>query len=164
MVASHKSEISQMYGLGRKMPITFICFFIASLSIIGLPPLGGMWSKWYLTLAAAENNAHTFIAVLMISSLLNVAYLLPIVARGFFFEAKDEPERDIDNHKNIDNAGGVGIKGDAVCSKQWNFYGLNEAPLPSVFAIVLTTISCVVLFFCADVIYHFVTPLTTGGV
>ena len=164
MVASHKSEISQMYGLGRKMPITFICFFIASLSIIGLPPLGGMWSKWYLTLAAAENNAHIFIAVLMISSLLNVAYLLPIVVRGFFFEAKDEPEKDIHNHKNINNAGEIDIKGDAVCSNQWNFYGLNEAPFPSVFAIVLTSISCVVLFLYADVIYHFLTPLTTGGV
>ncbi len=164
MVASHKSEVSQMHGLGRKMPITFICFFLASLSIIGLPPLGGMWSKWYLALAAAENNAHIFIAVLMISSLLNVTYLLPIVARAFFFEARDERETEIHNYKNIDNAGGIGITGDAVCSNQWNFYGLNEAPLPSVLAIVVTTISCVVLFLYADVIYHFVTPLTSGRV
>ena len=47
-VATHKTNISQMTGLGRAMPITFIAFLIGSLSIIGLPPLGGSWSKWLL--------------------------------------------------------------------------------------------------------------------
>ena len=57
MVATHKTEISQMHGLGRRMPFTFIAFGIAALSIIGLPPLGGAWSKWQLALGAAETGA-----------------------------------------------------------------------------------------------------------
>jgi multicomponent Na+:H+ antiporter subunit D len=54
LVAAHKTEISEMRGLGRRMPFTFAAFFVASLSIIGLPPMGGTWSKWELALAAAE--------------------------------------------------------------------------------------------------------------
>ncbi len=46
--ATHKTEISQMDGLGRAMPFTFGAFLIGALSIVGLPPLGGSWSKWYL--------------------------------------------------------------------------------------------------------------------
>lgn len=83
-VATHKTEISQMTGLGRAMPITFVAFLIGSLSIIGLPPMGGSWSKWLLVLASADTGQWVMIVVLMVSSLLNIAYLLPVVARGFF--------------------------------------------------------------------------------
>lgn len=88
-VALHKTEISQMTGLGRIMPITFGAFLIGALSIIGLPPLGGSWSKWLLVMGAADTGQMVMIAVLMISSLLNVAYLLPIVGRGFFLSNPD---------------------------------------------------------------------------
>ena len=47
-IAHHMTEVSEMAGIGRKMPITMLAFLVASLSIIGLPPLGGMWSKWTL--------------------------------------------------------------------------------------------------------------------
>ena len=77
MVASHKTEISQMRGLGWRMPFTFAAFLLGALSVIGLPPLGGSWSKWYIALGAADAEQLVFIAVLMISSLLNVAYLIP---------------------------------------------------------------------------------------
>ena len=53
-VVAHKTEVSQLDGLGRKMPITFGAFCIASFSIIGLPPFGGAWSKWYLVTGALE--------------------------------------------------------------------------------------------------------------
>jgi multicomponent Na+:H+ antiporter subunit D len=85
-VATHKTNISQMTGLGRAMPITFIAFLIGALSIIGLPPLGGSWSKWLLIVGAAETGQLVMIGVLMASSLLNVAYLLPLVGRGFFLK------------------------------------------------------------------------------
>ena len=52
LVAAHKTEISEMDGLGRVMPFTFFAFFIGSLSVIGLPPMGGSWSKWYLILSS----------------------------------------------------------------------------------------------------------------
>ena len=85
--ATHKTEISQMDGLGRVMPFTYAAFLIGALSIIGLPPMGGSWSKWYLMLGAADAQQLIMIGVLMLSSLLNVAYLLPIVARGFFLNS-----------------------------------------------------------------------------
>jgi multicomponent Na+:H+ antiporter subunit D len=56
MVAAHKTEISQMRGLGRQMPFTMVAFFIGSLSIIGLPPTGGTWSKWYLMIGAVDTE------------------------------------------------------------------------------------------------------------
>ena len=83
-IAAHKTEIGEMIGIGRKMPITMSAFFIGSLSIIGLPPAGGMWSKWTLTLSAIDAGYLIVAGVLMVSSLLSVAYLLPIVARAFF--------------------------------------------------------------------------------
>lgn len=83
-VAAHKTEVSELDGLGRTMPITFGAFAIAAISVIGLPPLGGSWSKWYLALGAAEAGQIALVATLMISSLLNILYLMPIPIRGFF--------------------------------------------------------------------------------
>ena len=65
LVASHKTEISEMDGLGRIMPLTFIAFFIGSLSVIGLPPMGGSWSKWYLMLSASDAGLLFFMFVFM---------------------------------------------------------------------------------------------------
>lgn len=90
-VATHKTNISQLNGLGRAMPITFGAFLIGALSIIGLPPFAGSWSKWLLILGAADTGQWIMIAVLMGSSLLNVAYLLPIVAKGFFLPKEGDP-------------------------------------------------------------------------
>jgi multicomponent Na+:H+ antiporter subunit D len=86
-VAHHKTLVSELDGIGRKMPITMLAFFFASLSIIGLPPMGGMWSKWLLGLGALESGHAFVVGVLLFSSLLNVGYLLPIVARAFFLPA-----------------------------------------------------------------------------
>ena len=162
MVASHKTEISQMRGLGRKMPITFACFLIGSLSIIGLPPFGGMWSKWYLALGAAETHQVVFVAVLMISSLLNVAYLVPIVVRGFF----SAPEPDAhhahhDEHHDDHSAGAA--PGDAGGPNNWKFSGFTEAPAACVGALAFTATGCVALFFYADAIFDFLLPLAKGG-
>jgi multicomponent Na+:H+ antiporter subunit D len=83
-VAAHKTEVSELDGLGRVMPFTFGAFFLASVSIVGIPPLAGSWSKWYLMLAAAQAGQWPMIVVLMVSSLLTIAYLLPVPLRGFF--------------------------------------------------------------------------------
>lgn len=74
-------------GIGREMPVTLGCFTMASLSLIGIPPTGGFFSKWYLaTGALAESFAFGCAAagVLLVSALLTALYLLPIVADGFF--------------------------------------------------------------------------------
>ncbi len=126
LVAAHKSEISDMVGLGRAMPVTFTAFLIGSLSIIGLPPFGGMWSKWYLALGTIEAGQWMLLSVLLISSLLNIAYLLPIPIRGFFGKAKD------------------GTTYDKV----------KEAPMTCLIAMVVTSLACLVLFFYPDPFYQ----------
>ena len=83
-VASKKKYISQMDGLGRRMPITYLAFFLGSLSIIGMPPLGGFVSKWNLLIGAVDSGQLLLVLVLVVSSLLNAAYFFPIVYRGFF--------------------------------------------------------------------------------
>src|SRR6056297_135096 len=84
MVATGKKFISQMNGIGRRMPVTMTAFFIGSLSVIGLPPTGGFFSKWYLVLGTVEANQLPLLVVLLVSSFLNAVYFLPIVFRGFF--------------------------------------------------------------------------------
>ena len=118
LVAAHKSKISEMRGLGRQMPITMAAFFIASLSIIGVPPTGGTWSKWYLLMGTIETEQLLLMGILMISSLLNIAYLLPIPFHAFF-------------------------SADKMSSSST---GIKEAPLPSLIALCITAIGCVILF------------------
>ena len=130
-VATHKTEISQMQGLGRVMPITFAAFLIGALSIIGLPPLGGSWSKWLLMVGAADAGQQIMIGVLMLSSLLNVAYLLPLVGRGFFLT-------DPDNN--------------AVA-------GIKEAPILCWAPPALTAFGCLVMFFYAGDLVEFLSPI-----
>ncbi len=82
-LVAHKINVSELDGLGRRMPLTFAAFTLAALSIIGLPPLGGSWTKWWLFIAAADSQTLWLMAVLAASTLLNIAYLLPIPLRGF---------------------------------------------------------------------------------
>ncbi len=83
-VATGEKYISRMGGLGRRMPWTMLAFFVGSLSIIGVPPTGGFLSKWNLLLGSAQAEAWVIMGVLLLSSLLNAAYFLPIVYRAFF--------------------------------------------------------------------------------
>ncbi len=137
LVTAGKSKISEMQGLGWQMPVTMIAFFIASLSIIGVPPGGGTWSKWFLLMGTMETQQWALMVILMISSLLNIAYLLPIPLRGFF------PKDSIDR----------------------STITVNEAPLPSLMALSLTTVACVVLFVYPQPLYELVQAiLNTPGV
>jgi multicomponent Na+:H+ antiporter subunit D len=83
-VAAHKKNISEMSGLGRAMPFTFGAFALASLSMIGAPPVGGFISKWYLLLGAMDARSMLIIGVLITSTLLNAAYFAPVVYQAFF--------------------------------------------------------------------------------
>ena len=129
LVAAHKSEISDMAGLGRAMPVTFGAFFVASLSIIGLPPFGGMWSKWYLGLGTIESGHWLLLTVLLVSSLLNIAYLLTIPMRAFFGMPKD---------------GTVHTR-------------IQEAPASCLAAMIVTSLACLVLFFYPEPFYQLAT-------
>ncbi len=85
-VATRRTEISRMAGLGRALPVTFAAFMVGALSIVGLPPMGGSWSKWLLIVGAADAGQKAMIAVLLLSSLLNIGYLVPVAARAFFLK------------------------------------------------------------------------------
>lgn len=83
-VATGKKYISHMTGIGYRMPITMICFLIGTMSVMGLPPTGGLISKWHLLLGAPESGRWWLMLFLAGSTLLNGAYLLPIVYSAFF--------------------------------------------------------------------------------
>lgn len=90
--ASGKRNISDMAGIGRRLPWTMGAFFVGSLSMIGVPPAAGFISKWYLALGSAEAGQTPFLIVLLISSVLNAAYFLPISYVAFFgTEAREWP-------------------------------------------------------------------------
>ncbi len=89
MVATGKKYISQMRGIGRQMPITMAAFFLGALSIIGIPPCGGFISKWNLALGTLQADHFPFLIVLLVSSLLNAVYFIPIVYKAFFVPTED---------------------------------------------------------------------------
>ncbi len=96
--STHKTEISQLSGIARKMPWTMAAFSVASLSLIGIPPSSGFVSKWYLAVGSLEYQSAWspwILAVLLVSSLLNGAYLGPIVYKAYFEDAPDSGHAEI---------------------------------------------------------------------
>jgi multicomponent Na+:H+ antiporter subunit D len=73
-----------MKGIGRRMPVTMAAFLVGSLSVIGLPPCGGFISKWHLVIGTVQADRLIMVAVLLVSSILNAAYFLPVVYNAFF--------------------------------------------------------------------------------
>lgn len=83
-VAAHIKKISLMDGLGRRMPLTFGAFAIASLSMIGMPPVCGFVSKWYLVNGTLDSGQLPLLLMLLLSTALNAGYFVPIIYRAFF--------------------------------------------------------------------------------
>ena len=125
-VVTHKKLVSELDGLGRAMPITFGAFLIGTLSIIGLPPFGGLWSKWYLATGAVEAGQLLLLGVLMISTLLNIVYLLPIPIRAFF----------------------------STPASGTHYSEIKEAPMSILLAMTITSLICIALFFQPDLLYR----------
>ncbi|WP_296490263.1 proton-conducting transporter membrane subunit [Rhodoferax sp.] len=121
--AAHKTEVSQLDGIGRRMPWTMGAFAIAALSMIGLPPAVGFISKWYMLSGAMASQHWLAVSVIVLSTLLNAGYFLPIVYRAFFVAAPADPH----GHPH------------------------GEAPLPMVIALTATAAATVLLFFFPDV-------------
>ncbi len=131
--ATKFTQISQLDGLGRHMPFTFSAYLIASISIIGLPPLVGSWSKWFLIEGSINTENYIVLLAFGLSTLLNCAYLLPIALRAFF----KAPGNEIND---------------------WT-PGIKEAPLACVIPICLTALATFVMFFYIQPIYEFLAPV-----
>ena len=132
--AAHKTEVSQLDGIGKRMPWTMGAFSIGALSMIGLPPTAGFISKWYILGGALETSNALAVLVIVASTLLNAGYFLPIIYRAFFKvevpRGKDDPHNAYDNHR--------------------------EAPVAMVMALSFTALGTLVLFFVPDI------PLALG--
>ena len=124
LVTAHKSKISELNGIGRRMPWTMGAFAIGAVSMIGAPPFAGFVSKWYLLSGALQTEQMIAVAALIISTLLNAAYFLPIVYAAFF-----KPEDD-----------GHGDDGHGAATH-------GEAPLPIVLALSTTALFTLLIFF-----------------
>lgn len=121
-VASDKTRVSQLDGIGRKMPWTMTAFAIGSLSMIGVPPTVGFISKWYMLQGAYSMENWIAIVVIVISTLLNAAYFLPIVYAAFF--------RKPSGNSTIDH---------------------GEAPVAILIALGITALGTIVLFIVPDI-------------
>jgi multicomponent Na+:H+ antiporter subunit D len=134
--ASHKTEVSQLDGIGRRMPWTMGAFALGALSMIGVPPTVGFVSKWYMLIGAFDAKQYFAIAVIVLSTLLNAAYFLPIVYAAFF------------------RAPDPGAEGATAAH--------GEAPLAIVIALAVTAAGTVVLFFFPDTVLA-LARLVVGG-
>ncbi len=117
LIASHKTRVSELGGIGRRMPWTMGAFAVAALSMIGLPPTAGFVSKWYILNGALDSGQMLVVAVIVASTLLSAGYFLPIIHAAFF----GKPDRGGEVH--------------------------GEAPFPSVLALTVTAAGTVVFFF-----------------
>ena len=115
--SSKKTEISQLAGIGKRMPITMAAFSIGAISMIGLPPAAGFISKWYLISGAWQADQIVVIVVFTVSTLLNAAYFLPIIFAAYF------------QHDHSDT-----------------ILEYGEAPAPAVIALSITAVVTLILF------------------
>ncbi len=93
-VASKKTELHQLRGIGRRMPWTMAAFTIGALSMIGVPPTGGFVSKWYILAGAFQADNYIALATIILSTTLNAAYFLPIVYMAWFRQENVTPPED----------------------------------------------------------------------
>lgn len=123
--AAHKTEISQLNGIGWKMPWTMTAFAIGALAMIGLPPTTGFLGKWFILSGAMSSEQWLAVAVIIASTVLNAAYFLPIVIRAFFVPAE---------------RGAVALSAAAPTDDH------GEAPWPIVLALLITAAATLLLF------------------
>src|SRR5690606_10409714 len=91
--AAHKTELWQLAGIGRRMPITMAAFTIGALSMIGVPPTAGFVSKWFILAGAFQAENYLAIFTIIASTALNAMYFLPIIY--FAWLAPDAPDVDM---------------------------------------------------------------------
>jgi len=134
--AAHKTEVSQLDGIGRRMPLTMTAFAIGALSMIGVPPTAGFISKWYLLTGAMSTQQFAAAGVIVLSTLLNAAYFLPIVYRAFFVAPTKQIPAAHGHHPGATGSGHADHGGEH-----------GEAPWPMLLALSVTAALTLLLFF-----------------
>jgi multicomponent Na+:H+ antiporter subunit D len=131
-VAAHKKNISEMEGLGKTMPFTFGAFAIASLSMIGAPPVAGFVTKWNLLVGSVQAHQIGILLILIASTMLNVAYFAPVSFKAFFGKRPEgEP-----------------------------YIGIKEAPLSMLIPILIACTVSVILGIFPNIMMQFVKVVT----
>ena len=120
------------------MPWVFAAFLVGSLSIIGIPPMGGSWPKFFLMVGALDSGKGILMAALIVSSILNIIYLLPISIRAF-------------------------MKPPADAKKDLHIAQERKKHRWVIIPPVLTAFGALALFFFAGPIAEFLGPMLPGG-
>lgn len=107
IVVTGKKNVSEMAGLGRTMPVTMVAFTIGALGMSGIPPVCGLISKWYLCLGTLEAHSLGLLAVLLISSLLDIVYFFPIIYTAFFGKPEGWTNGGNENKKTVINEASI---------------------------------------------------------
>ena len=130
--AAHLTEISQLNGVGRRMPWTMGAFTIGALGMIGLPPTAGFLSKWFMLSGSWQAENWAAFVVIVLSTCLNTAYFLPIIYRAFWL-APPEDDQEFPAH--------------------------GEGPTPVVIALTITAALTIILFLMPDISYSLATAM-----
>ena len=133
-------NVSDMAGIAKRAPVTMSVFALASLGMIGTPPLAGFVSKWYLGTGMLAVEEPLYLLVLLGGALLAAVYLLPVVYVAFFKELPSEAEASGDVH-------GTDTRGAAAHSPD----GTREAPVGMLAPITVCGIAVVLLGLAANV-------------
>ncbi|MDI6765353.1 MAG: monovalent cation/H+ antiporter subunit D family protein [Bacteroidota bacterium] len=89
-VSLHKENVSELDGIGKIMPWTMGAFTIGAIGLAGIPPINGFVSKFYIGAGAIESHDYFALVILLVSGLLNAAYLFPIIVRAYFKESNNQ--------------------------------------------------------------------------
>jgi multicomponent Na+:H+ antiporter subunit D len=126
-VKTHKELISEMGGIGKRMPVTMAAFTIGTAGIVGIPPVCGFISKWYLCLGTLQAKELIFLFVFLASALLDAAYLFPIIYGAYFKKANGNAQR------------------------------IDEAPISMIAPIIVAALLSVILGIFPDLFFKFLT-------
>jgi len=140
-VATHKTKISELSGIGRQMPWTMTAFTIGAFGMIGVPPLAGFMSKWYLVFGALDAKNLPLVIVLLTSTILNASYFLPIIYKAFF-EQGVQPDAEL--HAPVPQSLGAAARHETG--------GIKEASPFIVVPLMLTAIGSILLGLFPDLV------------
>jgi multicomponent Na+:H+ antiporter subunit D len=140
--AAHKTEVSELDGIGWRMPWTMTAFAVGAFAMIGLPPTAGFLGKWFMLSGAMQSAQWLPVLVIVLSTALNAGYFLPIVFRAFFAEP---------------------VRAHAAGAAAAPVHEHGEAPWPMVAAMVVTAAATVMLFFAPDIPVTLAKLIPTGS-